>query len=136
MKINRLWRRKVPNGKKKEMYGGRLVVVLAPLYTDFHERKSAFICNMHALLCILPILVFHHMLLNGPNACFMEGCDWWLMIIFQDVIPKYPTTCAVEWVDAEDPLFLLYTSGSTGKPKVYMFHTLIHLSLLFFLGFF
>ncbi|KAF2323014.1 hypothetical protein GH714_032759 [Hevea brasiliensis] len=37
---------------------------------------------------------------------------WW-----QDVVPKYPTTCEVEWVDAEDPLFLLYTSGSTGKPK-------------------
>ncbi|KAE9446112.1 hypothetical protein C3L33_22062, partial [Rhododendron williamsianum] len=34
-----------------------------------------------------------------------------------DVVPKYPTTCSVEWVDAEDPLFLLYTSGSTGKPK-------------------
>ncbi|KAH7851680.1 hypothetical protein Vadar_015270 [Vaccinium darrowii] len=42
-----------------------------------------------------------------------EGRDvWW-----QDVVPKYPTTCSVEWVDAEDPLFLLYTSGSTGKPK-------------------
>ncbi|PKI79249.1 hypothetical protein CRG98_000369 [Punica granatum] len=42
-----------------------------------------------------------------------EGRDiWW-----QDIVPKYPTTCAVEWVDAEDPLFLLYTSGSTGKPK-------------------
>ncbi|XP_062105271.1 acetyl-coenzyme A synthetase, chloroplastic/glyoxysomal-like isoform X2 [Humulus lupulus] len=42
-----------------------------------------------------------------------DGRDvWW-----QDVIPKYPTHCAVEWVDAEDPLFLLYTSGSTGKPK-------------------
>ncbi len=25
--------------------------------------------------------------------------------------------CDVEWVDAEDPLFILYTSGSTGKPK-------------------
>ncbi|KMZ58229.1 Acetate--CoA ligase [Zostera marina] len=37
---------------------------------------------------------------------------WW-----QDVVPKYPNTCLVEWVDAEDPLFLLYTSGSTGKPK-------------------
>ncbi|XP_068665385.1 acetyl-coenzyme A synthetase, chloroplastic/glyoxysomal-like [Aristolochia californica] len=37
---------------------------------------------------------------------------WW-----QDTVPKYPTTCEVEWVDAEDPLFLLYTSGSTGKPK-------------------
>lgn len=25
--------------------------------------------------------------------------------------------CDPEWVDAEDPLFILYTSGSTGKPK-------------------
>ncbi len=25
--------------------------------------------------------------------------------------------CDVEWMDAEDPLFILYTSGSTGKPK-------------------
>lgn len=40
----------------------------------------------------------------------------------QDVVPKYPTTCDVEWVDAEDPLFLLYTSGSTGKPKVIESH--------------
>ena len=38
--------------------------------------------------------------------------------IFQDVVTKFSTKCDVEWVDAEDPLFLLYTSGSTGKPKV------------------
>jgi acetyl-CoA synthetase len=25
--------------------------------------------------------------------------------------------CDLEWMDAEDPLFILYTSGSTGKPK-------------------
>ncbi|KAF3658660.1 Acetyl-coenzyme A synthetase, chloroplastic/glyoxysomal [Capsicum annuum] len=44
---------------------------------------------------------------------WIKGRDiWW-----QDVILKYPVTCDVEWVDAEDPLFLLYTSGSTGKPK-------------------
>eukprot|EP00960_Hanusia_phi_P066829 766482-Hanusia_phi.AAC.5 len=30
--------------------------------------------------------------------------------------------CPVEWMDAEDPLFLLYTSGSTGKPKVLISH--------------
>lgn len=29
-----------------------------------------------------------------------------------------PEECEPEWLDAEDPLFILYTSGSTGKPKV------------------
>ncbi|KAJ8752246.1 hypothetical protein K2173_003882 [Erythroxylum novogranatense] len=59
--------------------------------------------------------------LTYENQCAMKRGDtkwqdgrdvWW-----QDVVPKYPTSCMVEWVDAEDPLFLLYTSGSTGKPK-------------------
>ncbi|XP_058737673.1 acetyl-coenzyme A synthetase, chloroplastic/glyoxysomal [Vicia villosa] len=51
--------------------------------------------------------------LTRKDTKWKEGRDiWW-----QDVIPKYPTTCPVEWLDAEDPLFLLYTSGSTGKPK-------------------
>jgi len=34
----------------------------------------------------------------------------------------------VEWVDAEDPLFLLYTSGSTGKPKVVLTLNLVDCS--------
>jgi len=51
--------------------------------------------------------------LNKDNTPWKKGRDiWW-----QDTIPKYKTECEVEWVDAEDPLFLLYTSGSTGKPK-------------------
>ncbi|KAL0541590.1 hypothetical protein IC582_021643 [Cucumis melo] len=52
--------------------------------------------------------------LKRENTPWKEGRDvWW-----QDVIPKYSkSTCNVEWVDAEDPLFLLYTSGSAGKPK-------------------
>ncbi|KAK8629034.1 hypothetical protein V6N13_077893 [Hibiscus sabdariffa] len=51
--------------------------------------------------------------LRRESTKWQEGRDiWW-----QDVVPAYPTTCEVEWVDAEDPLFLLYTSGSTGRPK-------------------
>jgi acetyl-CoA synthetase len=30
---------------------------------------------------------------------------------------KQRPVCPIEWMDAEDPLFVLYTSGSTGKPK-------------------
>ncbi|KAG7022600.1 Acetyl-coenzyme A synthetase, chloroplastic/glyoxysomal [Cucurbita argyrosperma subsp. argyrosperma] len=51
--------------------------------------------------------------LKRESTKWKEGRDiWW-----QDAVSTYPTTCTVEWVDAEDPLFLLYTSGSTGKPK-------------------
>jgi acetyl-CoA synthetase len=59
-----------------------------------------------------------------------------LFAILKDVVPKYATTCAVEWVDAEDALFLLYTSGSTGKPKVLMFvETAKHLLLFSMVSF-
>uniref|UniRef100_A0A7N6FMC5 Acetyl-coenzyme A synthetase n=1 Tax=Anabas testudineus TaxID=64144 RepID=A0A7N6FMC5_ANATE len=40
-------------------------------------------------------------------------CDvWW-----DEVMRDSPEECEPEWMDAEDPLFILYTSGSTGKPK-------------------
>eukprot|EP00164_Ancoracysta_twista_P008614 GFYU01012510.1.p1 GENE.GFYU01012510.1~~GFYU01012510.1.p1 ORF type:complete len:654 (+),score=236.46 GFYU01012510.1:64-2025(+) len=37
---------------------------------------------------------------------------WW-----HEVMDAASTECKVEWMDAEDPLFILYTSGSTGTPK-------------------
>ncbi|KAI3781795.1 hypothetical protein L2E82_11821 [Cichorium intybus] len=46
-----------------------------------------------------------------------------LEALIKDVVPKCFTTCDVEWVDSEDPLFLLYTSGSTGKPKGVLYTT-------------
>lgn len=39
---------------------------------------------------------------------------WWHQEISAPDIKNY---CEPEWMDAEDPLFILYTSGSTGKPK-------------------
>ncbi|MDO3383291.1 acetate--CoA ligase [Gilvimarinus algae] len=42
-----------------------------------------------------------------------ESRDVW----YRDAVEAVAAECEPEWVDAEDPLFILYTSGSTGKPK-------------------
>ena len=42
-----------------------------------------------------------------------QGRDLWM----EDETLKQRSTCPLEWMSAEDPLFTLYTSGSTGKPK-------------------
>jgi acetyl-CoA synthetase len=52
-------------------------------------------------------------------ACPMQaGKDLW----WHEEMAKASAMCEPEWMDAEDPLFILYTSGSTGKPKGVM-HT-------------
>ncbi|MFC3625673.1 acetate--CoA ligase [Vogesella amnigena] len=49
---------------------------------------------------------------NG-GAEWIEGRDiWW-----HKLIEGQAEYCEPEWMNAEDPLFILYTSGSTGKPK-------------------
>ncbi|MCU0596058.1 MAG: acetate--CoA ligase [Desulfobacterota bacterium] len=42
-----------------------------------------------------------------------EGRDFW----WHEQMKAASPVCEPEWMDAEDPLFILYTSGSTGKPK-------------------
>jgi acetyl-CoA synthetase len=42
-----------------------------------------------------------------------EGRDYWWHELMKGASP----VCEPEWMDSEDPLFILYTSGSTGKPK-------------------
>jgi len=42
-----------------------------------------------------------------------EGRDVW----YHEEYAKVDDKCEPEWLNAEDPLFILYTSGSTGKPK-------------------
>ncbi len=52
---------------------------------------------------------------TGVEIPWVEGRDTW----FEDEMsaPDIKAECECEWMDAEDPLFILYTSGSTGKPK-------------------
>ncbi|MFQ6605730.1 MAG: acetate--CoA ligase, partial [Fidelibacterota bacterium] len=50
---------------------------------------------------------------TGQDVSMKEGRDiWW-----EEAMAEADPTCPPEWMDAEDPLFVLYTSGSTGKPK-------------------
>jgi len=50
---------------------------------------------------------------TGIVVPMKDGRDvWW-----DDAMKGQKAECEPEWVDAEDPLFVLYTSGSTGKPK-------------------
>jgi acetyl-CoA synthetase len=50
---------------------------------------------------------------TGARVPMLEGRDRWL----HEEEAKQRPVCPIEWMDAEDPLFILYTSGSTGKPK-------------------
>lgn len=38
-------------------------------------------------------------------------------VFWDKLVNSQSDSCEPEWMDAEDPLFILYTSGSTGKPK-------------------
>ncbi len=50
---------------------------------------------------------------KGIDCPMVAGRDQW----WHELMVDAPVGCDPEWMDAEDPLFILYTSGSTGKPK-------------------
>ena len=50
---------------------------------------------------------------TGNDVAWQEGRDVW----YHDIVEQQAPSCEPEWMDAEDPMFILYTSGSTGTPK-------------------
>ena len=50
---------------------------------------------------------------TGTAVPMQKGRDHWL----HEAMARQRAYSPAEWLDSEDPLFVLYTSGSTGKPK-------------------
>lgn len=59
---------------------------------------------------------------NLAGVAMKEGRDEWYHDVLGSLTSCQLKDCPVEWMDAEDPFFMLYTSGSTGKPKAIL-HT-------------
>jgi len=65
---------------------------------------------IEGLLMVTSVLVARR---TDQDVPMQQGRDHWL----DDEMRRQRSTCTVEWMGSEDPLFILYTSGSTGKPK-------------------
>ena len=80
--------------------GGKLV----PLKATVDEALAMEGCDSIEKVVVLQ---------RTDTPCTMGARD----ITWDALVDGKPLECEPEWMNAEDPLFILYTSGSTGKPK-------------------
>jgi acetyl-CoA synthetase len=84
-----------------------------PVGLKINADKAMDICEKrghNVLHCIVYERVGQDKGLDAPMKSDRD--EWW-----HELMKEASADCPVEWMDAEDPLFILYTSGSTGKPK-------------------
>ena len=60
--------------------------------------------------CVDSVVVIRR---TGGDIGWVDDRDLW----YHEAAVSVGDDCEPEWMDSEDPLFILYTSGSTGKPK-------------------
>uniref|UniRef100_A0A8C1J179 Acetyl-coenzyme A synthetase n=1 Tax=Cyprinus carpio TaxID=7962 RepID=A0A8C1J179_CYPCA len=97
------------------VYRGDKLINLKKIASEALER-----CKESMASCVQKcVVVKHHAFRTNSDASnklqtpWDESCDiWWA-----DLMDGVSDECEPEWMDSEDPLFILYTSGSTGKPK-------------------
>ncbi|XP_005729106.1 acyl-CoA synthetase short chain family member 2 like isoform X2 [Pundamilia nyererei] len=98
------------------VYRGEKLINLKQIATEALEK-----CRGRGSASVTKCLVIKHHALKTKSggACnklqtpWDSQCDvWW-----DEAMRDSSEECEPEWLDAEDPLFILYTSGSTGKPK-------------------
>ncbi|GFR13181.1 acetyl-coenzyme A synthetase, cytoplasmic [Trichonephila clavata] len=84
-------------------------------------EKAIDICNKNGHKLKAVIAVKHLGSNNKEQGKQSNLQDNWnvggIVSFWHEEIKGKPSKCDPEWMDAEDPLFILYTSGSTGKPK-------------------
>ncbi|XP_052405651.1 acetyl-coenzyme A synthetase, cytoplasmic-like [Carassius gibelio] len=97
------------------VYRGDKLINLKKIASDALERCKESTAS-RVQKCVV---VKHHAFRTNTDASdklqtpWDESCDiWW-----DDLMESVSDECEPEWMDSEDPLFILYTSGSTGKPK-------------------
>uniref|UniRef100_A0A3Q4MT04 Acetyl-coenzyme A synthetase, cytoplasmic n=1 Tax=Neolamprologus brichardi TaxID=32507 RepID=A0A3Q4MT04_NEOBR len=110
------------------VYRGEKLINLKQIATEALEK-----CRERGSASVTKCLVIKHHALKTKSGAVMirfmslicslllwciqtpwdSQCDvWW-----DEAMRDSSEECEPEWLDAEDPLFILYTSGSTGKPK-------------------
>nr|XP_023682052.1 acetyl-coenzyme A synthetase, cytoplasmic-like [Paramormyrops kingsleyae] len=98
------------------VYRGEKLINLKQIADEALSR-----CRLKDMFTVKKCMVVRHHGLRtvngGPSEALQSPWDVEFDVWWDEVMETASETCEPEWMDAEDPLFILYTSGSTGKPK-------------------